>query len=241
MENETIVKIKCKKETLNKIFTRAKPFVNELALKINKTGVETRIVDNSHVTLYECVMGKEKFDSYEVTKETVIGIDLKKINIPMSLVLEEMELEYLPNENKIRINNYKHGILDTTGMPETKIPNIEHLVEIKTDKVDMIKRLISVSGKISDNVEFYVGEDKKLFIRGKGDTDEFAEPIGEVTELQDTRYPVMAKFSIDVLLDVLKDIKGEISISLGMDRPMKIIEEEKNEKHLFMIAPRIDV
>lgn len=240
MENKTEIKMKCKKEVMNKIFTRAKPFVNEIALKITKKGIDGCVVDNAHVALYECKIGKKNFELYELSEEKTIGIDLTKIDIPLSLVKEDMEMEYLEYESKLRINNYKHSLIDITGMPNARIPTINHPIEIKTDKAEMLKKLVSVAAKISDTVEFYTGEDKKLWIRAKGDTDEFAEPIGEVTEIRETKYPVSSKFSVDVLSNVFKDLKEELTISISKDEPIKIIEEKEEERHLFMVAPRVE-
>jgi DNA polymerase III sliding clamp (beta) subunit (PCNA family) len=244
MEEKKKIEMKCKKEVLNKIFTRAKPFVNEIILNINKEGIDGRIIDNAHVALYEGTIGKEKFDDYQITSEEKIGIDLNQIDIPLSLVNEDMEIEYIEYDRKLKINNYRLSLIDTTGITPVKIPNIEHTIEIKTDKSEFLKKLFSVAGKISDHVEFYIGEDKKLWIRGKGTkgpSDDFAEPIGETIELMPTKYPVTAKFSVDVLSNVFKDLKDEVTISIKKDEPIKIVEEKENEKHLFLIAPRIDV
>lgn len=238
MKNQ--MKIRCKKEIFNRMITRAGPFLDELAINIDENGMNTRLVDAAHVALYDCIIDRKAFESFELTNNITLGIDLKKIDIPLSLVDEDMELEYLEYEAKLRINNYKHSLADISKAEPIKPMNMNPPIEIKTDKTEHIKKLASVAKRISEVLEFYVGEDKMMYVRAKGKTDEFAEPLGMVTQIRTAKYPISAQYSVDILIKILKDLKKDISISFNSDEPMTIIEEIENEKHTFMLAPRID-
>lgn len=239
MEPATNIKIECKKEILDRLFKRAKPFVNDIALEIKEKGLYVCVLDDSKSSMYECIIKKELFKSYEVPEEAKIGIDLKRMTIPLYLSGDELEIEYLKSENKLRINNYKNILIDVSNIPPPKVPTILHPVKIKTDKTGILKKIISVASKISNEVEFYIGEDKKLYVRIRGNNDELAEPLGEVTEINEAKYPISARFTTDLLENTFKDLKEEITIFICNNAPIKIIEEMEKEKHTFLIAPRV--
>jgi len=233
------IELKCDKSIFNKIFSRASPFIEEMPLEIKKEGLYTRIVDNSHVALYEGFISKKLFDKYKVNVNTKIGVDVKRIQNPLSLADKKVTIEY-DGSGRLKIDRYKSGLIDVRGMPEPKMPDLKPCIELKTDKTDRIKKIMSVADKISDHFAFIVDKDKQLWLNVEGDIDELNEPIGKIKELHTPEYPVKAMFSIDFISSVLKDLSGEIIIRFSTDNPVYIIEEKEDEKHVFLVAPRIE-
>lgn len=233
------IKIICDKSLVNKFFSRASPFVDEMPLEIKKEGLYTRIVENSHVALYEGYIGKKLFEKYKVNVDTKIGIDLNRIGLPLSLAEDKITMTY-DGKSRLQVDNYKHGLIDMTGMPEPKMPDLKPSVELKTEKTDHIKKIIRVASKISDHFAIVTDKDKKVWIHVEGDTDELKEPIGTAKILHKTEYPIRALYSVDFISNVLKDLSDEIIIRYDTDNPIYIIEEKEDEKHTFLVAPRIE-
>lgn len=233
------IELECEKKTIDKIFSRATPFVEDMPLSITKEGLYTRIVDNSHVALYEGFISKKEFTKYKVNVDTKIGITLTRIGIPLSLAKDVLTIRY-DGDSRLKIDNYKHGLVDVSGMPEPKMPNLEPCIEFKTDKTDFIKKIINVASKISDHFAFIVDKDKQLWLKVSGDIDELNEPLGKIKELRKTEYPVRALYSVDFMKNVFKDLSDEIIIRFSTDNPIYVIEEKENEKHVFLVAPRIE-
>jgi proliferating cell nuclear antigen len=234
------IKIECEKKTVDKIFNRAMPFIEELPLEIKKEGWHTRIVDNSHVALYEGFISKKLFEQYDVNVDTKIGIDLNRINIPLSLAKEKITISY-DGGSRVKIDNYKHTLIDMAGMPEPKMPDLKPTVELKTDETEHIKKIIRVASKISDHFAIITEKNKDVWLHVEGDTDELKEPIGKAKILQEPdKYPVRALYSVDFINNVFKDLSEEIIIRYSEDNPIFVIEEKKDEKHVFLVAPRIE-
>ena len=56
---------------------------------------------------------------------------------------------------------------------------------------------------------------------------------------KEVNYPVTAMYSIDYFKNIIHDLDTAI-FRFSTDVPIQVVEEEDNEKHLFLLAPRIE-
>jgi hypothetical protein len=236
--NEKIINIECEKEVINRIINKAKPFTAEIALNIKKDAIDTTVVDNSHVLLYKGIINKKHFTKYIITKDTQIGIDIDKINLPLTITEKTLKITW-DGIGRLHINNYKMGLIDMTGIPEPKMPELHPPIEIKIEDTPKLKRILNAGSKLRDYFTLICEKDKQCYIKIEGDTDEFTEPIGKAKELLKTEYPVVALYSIDFMTNALKELTNTILLRYNSNNPIEIIEENDEEKHIFLIAPRI--
>ncbi len=224
--------------------------VDEAKFKFDSDGMYGRMVDPAHVGMIDFKMKKEAFDEYECKEETEIGIDLEKLKTTLRIAAAEdvVELIYKKEEGRlnVKIGNLRRkiGLLDTSEMPDTKIPSLELKAEIAIPTGELYQA-IRAAEAVADHVVLMADKDS-FRIAAEGDTDSVEMKLGK-EQLYSLKCdePVKSMFPLDYLSDMVKIAKGkseEVVINLGTNYPVKLNFEVAGGyiKIMYLLAPRIE-
>ena len=239
---------KIRADILKKMIDIVSPLVNEVKIKVTPAGMSLRAVDPAHVAMVDLSISASAFEEYKAD-ETEIGIDLDKLASIMKLASSgdtvEMELDDVSNRLIIRIGNLtrKIGLIDTTGMTEPKVPNLNLPAKI-TVKASELLQGVKASESISDHIALTATEDTfELFAEGDTDTVNLKLPKDLLIELN-APEKCRSLFSVEYLSSMMKPVKGDqpLTIYLGNDNPIKLEFDfaDKNARAIYLLAPRIE-
>jgi proliferating cell nuclear antigen len=250
---------KVKSEVLKGIIDVTSPLVSEVKFNINPKGVTLRAVDPAHVAMVDLVVKNSAFDEFKAT-EMELGVDMDKFASIMRLSSagDMVSLEYDEDTNRliVKIGNLvrKMGLIDTAGMPDPKMPNLNLPAKVVL-KASELSQGVRASEAVSDHLALTVDKDDfELFAEGDTDTVNLKLPKNLLIELT-TNSKCKSLFSIDYFSNMIKPVKGEdpITIMIGNDNPIRVefnindnpirvefnIAEDKGHV-TYLLAPRIE-
>ncbi|HEC81909.1 MAG TPA: proliferating cell nuclear antigen (pcna) [Thermoplasmatales archaeon] len=241
-------KAKVKAEVIKNIIEIASPLVTEAKFNITPKGISLRAVDPAHVAMVDIDVKASSFEEYKAD-EMEMGIDLDKLGGIMKLANanDTVSLEYDEDTNKliIKIGNLvrKMGLLDTAGMPDPKIPNLNLPAKV-TIKASELFQGVRASEAVSDHISLTATKDTfELFAEGDTDVVNLKLPKDLLIELN-APEKCRSLFSIDYFSNMVKPVKGEepITMYLGNDNPIKLEFDftDKNGHAVYLLAPRIE-
>ncbi|MEF8848609.1 MAG: proliferating cell nuclear antigen (pcna) [Candidatus Thermoplasmatota archaeon] len=239
---------KVKSEVLKGIIDVASPLVNEAKFSITPDALNLRAVDPAHVAMIDLKVEKDAFEEYEAEKME-IGIDIDKLSGIMRLSSkgDMISLKYDKKSNilEIKIGNLvrKMGLIDTEGMPDPKMPDLDlpSKIVIKASELDKgVKASEAVSDHLALNVE------KDFFqLSASGDTDTVNLKLSkDLLEELETKEKSKSLFSIDYFSNMIKPIDSDspVTIMLGNDNPIRVEFDIADKKGhvVYLLAPRIE-
>ncbi len=239
---------KVKSEVLKGIIDVASPLVNEVKFNITPKGISLRAVDPAHVAMVDLEIKSDAFDEYKAT-DMELGIDMDKFAGIMRLSTSNdiVNLEYDEETNRliIKIGNLvrKMGLIDTTGMPDPKMPNLNLPAKVVL-KASELTQGVRASETVSDHLALTVNKDDfELFAEGDTDTVNLKLPKDLLLELV-TTSKCKSLFSIDYFSNMIKPVRGDdpITIMIGNDNPIHVeFDIAENKGHVtYLLAPRIE-
>jgi proliferating cell nuclear antigen len=239
---------KVKSDVLKGIIDVTSPLVNEVKFNINAKGVSLRAVDPAHVAMVDLNIDSKAFEEFKAT-ELELGIDMDKLASIMRLSSSNdmVNIDYDEETNRliIKIGNLvrKMGLIDTAGMPDPKMPNL-NLPGKVIIKASELNQGVRASEAVSDHLALTVNKDNfELFAEGDTDTVNLKLPKNLLLELS-TNSKCKSLFSIDYFSNMIKPVRGEdpVTIMLGNDNPIKVEFDIADSKgHVtYLLAPRIE-
>jgi len=239
---------KVKSEVLKGIIDVTSPLVNEVKLNISPKGISLRAVDPAHVAMVNLEVKDEAFEEYKAT-EMELGIDMDKLSGIMRLSTsgDIVSLDYDEEANKliIKIGNLvrKMGLIDTAGMPDPKMPNLNLPAKVVI-KASELNQGVRASEAVSDHLALTVNKDNfELFAEGDTDTVNLKLPKDLLEELT-TNSKCKSLFSIDYFSNMIKPVRGDdpVTIMIGNDNPIRVEFDIADKKgHVtYLLAPRIE-
>jgi len=239
---------KVKSEVLKGIIDVTSPLVNEVKLNISPKGISLRAVDPAHVAMVNLEVKDAAFEEYKAT-EMELGIDMDKLSGIMRLSTsgDIVSLDYDEEANKliIKIGNLvrKMGLIDTAGMPDPKMPNLNLPAKVVI-KASELNQGVRASEAVSDHLALTVNKDNfELFAEGDTDTVNLKLPKDLLEELT-TNSKCKSLFSIDYFSNMIKPVRGEdpVTIMIGNDNPIRVEFDIADKKgHVtYLLAPRIE-
>jgi proliferating cell nuclear antigen len=239
---------KVKSEVLKGIIDVTSPLVNEVKFNITAKGVSLRAVDPAHVAMVDLKVESKAFEEFKAT-EMELGVDMDKLGSIMRLSStgDTVSLEYDGETNRliVKIGNLvrRMGLIDTAGMPDPKMPNLELPAKVII-KSSELNQGVRASEAVSDHLAVTVNKDNfELSAEGDTDTVNLKLPKDLLIELNTTgKYKSL--FSIDYFSNMIKSVRGEeaITIQLGNDNPVRVEFDIADSKgHVtYLLAPRIE-
>jgi proliferating cell nuclear antigen len=239
---------KVKSDVLKGIIDVTSPLVNEVKLNVTSKGVSLRAVDPAHVAMVDLQVNAKAFEEYKAD-EMELGIDMDKLGGIMRLASsgDMVSLEYDEDTNRliVRIGNLvrKMGLIDTAGMPDPKMPNLELPAKVVL-KSSELSQGVRASEAVSDHLALAASKDNfELFAEGDTDTVNLKLPKDLLVELN-SPGKCKSLFSIDYFSNMIKPVRGEdpITIMLGNDNPIRVeFAIAENKGHVtYLLAPRIE-
>jgi len=239
---------KVKSEVLKGIIDVTSPLVNEVKFNITPKGISLRAVDPAHVAMVDLTVKDKAFEEFKAT-EMELGIDMDKLGGIMRLSTsgDMISLDYDEDTNRlvVKIGNLvrRMGLIDTAGMPDPKMPNLNLPAKVVI-KASELSQGVRASEAVSDHLALTVNKDHfELFAEGDTDTVNLKLPKDLVVELS-TNNKCKSLFSIDYFSNMIKPVKGEdpITIMIGNDNPIKVEFDiaEKKGHVTYLLAPRIE-
>jgi proliferating cell nuclear antigen len=239
---------KVKSEVLKGIIDVTSPLVNEVKLNVTTKGISLRAVDPAHVAMVDLQVNSKAFEEYKAT-EMELGIDMDKLASIMRLSSagDMINLEYDEDSNRliIKIGNLvrKMGLIDTAGMPDPKMPNLNLPAKVVL-KSSELNQGVRASEAVSDHLALTVNKDDfELFAEGDTDTVNLKLPKDLLIEIK-TNTKCKSLFSIDYFSNMIKPVRGEdpITIMIGNDNPIRVeFDIAENKGHVvYLLAPRIE-
>ncbi|MBS3748140.1 MAG: hypothetical protein KGY67_00385 [Candidatus Thermoplasmatota archaeon] len=230
------------KELLNHIFNYTEPLIDEISPYFTNEGLYICEVDLAHVVMYSGFIAKQKFKEYTLNRNTRLTVDISRLKLSTMLSGKNVTMLFDGNkDSRLQIDTHARiGLLENGKNP--KEPSINLPVEINLDENDiqLIKKMIEIGKKISDTLHFKIDKDK-LHLIIKGDEDSYDKPLqAKIIKKDDT--PIKSIFSTEYLSLIFNNLKSKnkIRLQLGNNQPMRVKETGEYEKHMFLIAPRIE-
>ena len=239
---------KVKSDVLKGIIDVTSPLVNEVKLNINANGISLRAVDPAHVALVDLNIKKDAFEEYNA-KNMELGIDMDKLASIMRLSSsgDIVEINYDEDSNRLilKIGNLtrRMGLIDTAGMPDPKMPNLDLPGKVVL-KASELTQGVRASESVSDHLALTLDKnDFELYAEGDTDTVNLKLPKKLLMDLK-TNSKCKSLFSIDYFSNMIKPVHGEnpVTIMIGNDNPIKVEFDiaDKKGRVTYLLAPRIE-
>jgi proliferating cell nuclear antigen len=241
-------KASAKAEVLKQIVDVVSTLVDEAKFNIDADGISLKAVDPAHVAMIELTLKKDAFDGYE-GDECELGVDLEKLRDILKLAHsgDAVRLEHNEDKNQliIKIGNVtrRMSLVDTAGMSDPKVPNIE-LPTTMIIRADELNYGIKASESVSDHIALVADEEFfEMCSEGDSDSVDFRLPK-EKLQLLESKGKVRSLFPLDYFSNMAKAISGnnEIKINLGNNYPVKIEFDiaDGNGHVKYLLAPRVE-
>jgi proliferating cell nuclear antigen len=229
--------------------------VDEVAIHFSKTGARIQTVDPAHVSMIGMDIPKKYFTAYEYKskehEEYKIGVDIGKIKKFLRTLdqADELEIEYSDVTKTLvfkagRVRR-KMAEIDTTGMSEPKVPDLNLPTTIKMSN-EQLSQAIKAVEQVSDHIKFSTKGDT-LNVFGEGDTDQVDISFGPDDKVEiKAKDDISSMFPLDYLSVFSKAIasKSNLVLNMGNDYPVKIFFIIENNgadiEAKYLLAPRID-
>jgi proliferating cell nuclear antigen len=239
---------KVKAEVLKGIIDVTSPLVNEVKFNISKKGISLRAVDPAHVAMVDLELKNEAFEEFNA-EDMELGVDMDKFASIMRLAstgdLIIIEFDEKTNRLVVQIGNLvrKMALIDTAGMPDPKMPNLDLPGKVVLKASEIIQG-VRASEAVSDHLALTMNKDNfELFAEGDTDTVNLTLPKDILVDLT-ANGKFKSLFSIDYFSNMIKPVKGDepITIYLGNDNPTRVEFNIADAKgHVtYLLAPRIE-
>jgi len=227
--------------------------VEEAALKFTETGLETRVLDPSHVAMVDLSLPVAEFDSYDAYS------DGSEFNLHVDLVMLKKMLARLPKDEKCYLSYDKTHHLLKISAGGTKF-NLElltdHGTEVRIPQVDfpgaatvaagVLKDAFQGVALVCDVVQLWLSA-KKLKIGGKTGKNA-AEIVVNSTQLTEINLEGKEKeqtsqFTLELMRNMVKHLSADtpMTIQMGTDIPVRLdFRLGKAGKGVFFLAPRVE-
>ena len=240
--------VKVKSDIIKGIIDVTSPLVNEAKFNITSKGISLKAVDPAHVAMVELDIKSTAFEEYK-SDDMELGIDLDKLSGIMRLADsgDTVSLEYDEKSNRliVTIGNLvrKMGLIDTAGMPDSKVPDLD-LPSKTIITASELSKGVRASEAVSDHLALSVDKEAfELFAEGDTDTVNLKLPKDMLVELS-SPGKFKSLFSIDYFSNMIKPVKAgdPITIFLGNDNPIRVDFDiaEKKGHVTYLLAPRIE-
>jgi proliferating cell nuclear antigen len=239
---------KIKADTLREIIGVVSTLVEEIKLNIDSDGVALRAVDPAHVAMVDLSLKAGAFEELKADK-CELGVDIDKLKevLKLAKVGDILTMKHDEDKNKLIITveniTRKMSLVDTTGMSDPKIPNLNLSAKVKL-KTSELSQGIRASESVSDHISIQVSHDG-FELKSEGDTDsvELKLPKALLEEV-DTKDTVKSLYSLEYFSNMIRSVGSAefVTMFLGNNYPIRIeFDIAGTEGHVvYLLAPRLE-
>jgi len=270
-EPETAPMVECLEFSVN--IQTIKAFVNELSVLADECkikvdpidGLSVRLVDPAHIAMIDTGMAIELFDAWSIRPSNAyvgeFGIDLEKLQKYLKAFKAKDRDEIL----RVKVDMEKHrmtiegptgsrdlSLIDTTGMSDPKIPNLDLPTEIAIKDAKLFKGALKMASEISAHIRLrFNASESTLWIECENDMDKMSSKLevevikSEYSTIYRTVNGIRERietqnsqslFPLEYLADMTKDLPNGFKLCLGCDYPLRV----SHGKTVKLLAPRIE-
>lgn len=235
-------------DVLRQVVDVVSTLVDEAKFKVDKDGISLRAVDPAHVAMVELSLSKNAFDEYSGT-ETELGIDMERLEDILRLAHsgEKLAIEHTDGKNHLVVTigrlTRRMALVDTAGMSDPRVPNIELPSSIVL-KAEQLSFGLKASDKISDHIAL-VAEEGYFEMSSEGDSDsvEYRLPKDDLVAI-DSKQKVRSLFPLDYFQNMARAISpsSQVTINLGNNYPVRMeFDIAEGKGHVkYLLAPRVE-
>ncbi|HDH91363.1 MAG TPA: proliferating cell nuclear antigen (pcna) [Candidatus Aenigmarchaeota archaeon] len=224
--------------------------IDEGVFNISKDKISLIAADRAMVAAVDFNILATAFDSYELEKETSIGLNISNLlsvlkrarskdKITLSLKDSKFEI-FLHNSTKRRF------VVPLIEISQEEVPSIEQLqFTVKVElKPEILRESIKDAEIVSDAITFEASP-KSFIMRAEGDisqTESILEKGNEDLLELDAKETVKARYPIDYLKKMIKAARlaDSVIIEFAQEYPMKLSFKVMDKVSLvFVLAPRV--
>ncbi|MBS3159688.1 proliferating cell nuclear antigen (pcna) [Candidatus Woesearchaeota archaeon] len=243
----TLIEPKYLKESIGII----SELVNDVNIKINKTGIELVAIDPANVSMVIFRLLSSAFVTYELDSDKIIGINLEHFKQILKRVKQTdiMTLELDENKNKLNIllqgdtkRSFTLSLIDIDNS-EQKIPNLDFTVKVETNS-NLFNEAIEDIDVIAESLSLSV-DNNVFLIKGEGNLSHGLielRPENETEIINNKGENIKAKYSIEYLKKIIKGgrLSNKVSLQFAQDYPLKIEYKVIDKMNMtFILAPRV--
>lgn len=250
-QGEKLWEFTCYSGLWRKFIARMKTITNEVKITVNSEGISTLSVDPAHVCMVDMAIPRKDFYKgrdcinksigYKVKEEFDMGIDVDKLENTMKLIDHYSPFTGYVQDNNLYIDSEKMHkkitLLDTFGMPDAKVPEIEFDVRADVKARDLALLVKACDNPASDYITIE-SDGKEIWGTIFEDEDETKIKLGK-----DVKGKGKSLYSTDYFAGILHGLSGYTTITLefGTDNPIRIRGEVYDSgKFEYLLAPRIE-
>jgi len=249
-----VFKARIKADSIKEFIGTVGALVDEAKMNVSEDGIQVKAVDPSHVAMIEANLVKSAFDSYEAAP-VEMGIDVDKFKTVLSVDGKEdmvdMEKDDSLNRLVVNIGNLTRAmpLLDTSGMPDPKVPSLDLPASISVS-VNEISQGLKASKSVSDHIALSTTKDSFRLVCEGDNQNKVDLSLGkDQLEKLDSSEDATSLFSLEYFALMVNSLPSDriLHINLGSDLPVKVDADlavddmtgaQGNVK--FLLAPRID-
>ena len=224
--------------------------VDEGVFSISKDGISLRAMDPSGISMVSFFMPSKAFSTYEIEKNTSIGLNLDNLSKILSrtrdnegLILKDADnkllLEFVSSNGKRR---YKLQMIDIKAKEE-KEPKVEFDANVEVDG-EHLKNVLKDASLVSSYVAFKASKGQ-FIISAKGDSGELEE-VHEVDGAEVKKVvadkDVNAVFNLEFLENMVKSspVGNSIALALKTNQPLKLSYKIGDASVTYYLAPYVE-
>jgi len=222
---------------------------DDVAIEITGDGIGLRAMDPANVAMVSLRIAKSAFDSYDLEKDTVIGINMERLVQVLRRARRNVIMGIRVEEGKLIISYIGTGVrrfaipllaLESGPRPE---PNLNFSVKAVLDS-STLKEAIEDARVVSDSIVFEARENELRLI-AQGDLGEVETIMRKEEGLEEIEVQenARAKYSIEYLKKMVKGskISSLATLQFKTDYPLRLEFSDVDTNLAFILAPRIDV
>ena len=241
-------KAKVKADILKEIINVVSTLVDEVKVHVAQDGVSLKAVDPAHVAMVELKIGKDAFEELKATSAE-LGVDIEKLKDVLKLAKagDMLSIEHNEDQNKLVLVianiTRKMALVDTTGMSDPKVPNLQYPTKVVLS-VEDLNQGIRASESVSDHIALRVAPDG-FELACEGDTDSVSLKLKkDLVKSLDAKEAARSLFSLDYFSNMVRAIPAgqEVTLHLGNDYPVRVEFKiaDGDGQVMYLLAPRIE-
>ena len=224
-------------------------FVMECKLKVSKTGIDIKVVDEAHVCMTVLELSSEGFESLDTSGDGEIAIDVVKLREFLSLARagDVVSMQLSEDERHLvgEMGNLtrRFRLQDPMGLSTPKTPDLIHTAHATVAAAEL-QRLVRAGKSLAQAIRFRAVPDR-LVVSAEGDTDSIRLVLdSELMAEYECPEAVQSTYDVEYLSNILAGAPGDgnVVLHLGNEYPLRL-EHELNDGHwhvVHLLAPRIE-
>lgn len=204
-------------------------FISEGNFRFSEKGIHFRAIDPSQIVLVNYEMSKNVFDKYEI-EPTFVGLDLGELSKIMSRVLpnDKMIMNLSDSELLIRLEgdlsrSFRLPLIDVAE-GEITVPSHKYDAKVEINS-RILKEALKDASLFGSSVILRIKDGQFLIeARGSAGSLNISSKESKGVAVSGNNKEVISKYSLNYLINIVKESDSEKTVSLEMktDMPIKV-------------------